>query len=335
MSKIWVEDPGKKYNFIRNISITQPGFTVQNFLLIFLLTFTGLFGCEVSICAIFQNEAPFLKEWINYHSLLGVERFYLFNDRSEDNFKEVLAPYIEEGIVELNDCCQSPGDTHFINQRRAYVRGLNRALGTCNYVAFIDIDEFIVPKNHDTIPEMLKGYPDDLGVMIKWRKFGTSGYWKLPKEKLLIEALIRCSPLEDEDNQVTKSIIQIDHLPKEFLDEDYVREHAIDLVHFQVWENYDGKKARRKGPITYNGKTLVLMQHEEAQINHYWCRNEEYYRQKKVPRKAHLLHEDFNRPLEWPEDQINKYLNEYNLCEDNSIQRFINPLIRACLLSNR
>lgn len=28
-------------------------------------------ACELAICAIFKNEAPYLKEWIEFHRILG------------------------------------------------------------------------------------------------------------------------------------------------------------------------------------------------------------------------------------------------------------------------
>ena len=34
---------------------------------------------KLSICAIFKNEANYLKEWIEYHRMVGVEHFYLYN----------------------------------------------------------------------------------------------------------------------------------------------------------------------------------------------------------------------------------------------------------------
>src|SRR4051812_43400023 len=54
-------------------------------------------------CAIFQNETFFLREWIEYHRIVGVEHFYLYNNLSTDNYLEILQPYIAEGIVELFD----------------------------------------------------------------------------------------------------------------------------------------------------------------------------------------------------------------------------------------
>src|SRR5262245_48829439 len=58
---------------------------------------------DLSFCMIFQNDAPYLKEWIEFHRLVGGQHFYLYNNLSTDNYQEVLAPYIREGIVELID----------------------------------------------------------------------------------------------------------------------------------------------------------------------------------------------------------------------------------------
>jgi len=33
----------------------------------------------LSICAIRKNEAPYLVEWIEFHQIVGVERFYLYD----------------------------------------------------------------------------------------------------------------------------------------------------------------------------------------------------------------------------------------------------------------
>ena len=56
---------------------------------------------KLSFCLIFKNEGPFLKEWLDYHIVVGVDHFYLYNNNSDDNFREVLEPYIKDGIVTL------------------------------------------------------------------------------------------------------------------------------------------------------------------------------------------------------------------------------------------
>ena len=56
---------------------------------------------NLAVAAIFQNEARFLKEWIDFHRIVGVEHFYLFDHLSQDNPRKVLEPYIDIGLVQL------------------------------------------------------------------------------------------------------------------------------------------------------------------------------------------------------------------------------------------
>lgn len=58
---------------------------------------------NVSLCAIFKDEAANLTEWIEYHKIVGVEHFYLYNNFSCDDYCKVLEPYIEKGLVTLID----------------------------------------------------------------------------------------------------------------------------------------------------------------------------------------------------------------------------------------
>lgn len=54
----------------------------------------------LGITAIIRNEADNLEEWLDYHIAAGVDIFYIYDDDSNDNIAEVLAPYIKDGIVE-------------------------------------------------------------------------------------------------------------------------------------------------------------------------------------------------------------------------------------------
>src|SRR5277367_3568367 len=55
----------------------------------------------LSLCSLFKDEAKFLKEWIEYHLLIGVDHFYLYNLESSDSSKKVLREYVSRGIVTL------------------------------------------------------------------------------------------------------------------------------------------------------------------------------------------------------------------------------------------
>ena len=78
-----------------------------------------------------------MPEWLEFHRLLGVERFYMYNNRSTDDHLEVLAPYIDEGTVVWHDWPMFPG------QRECYEQCLADHGHETRWMAFIDLDEFL------------------------------------------------------------------------------------------------------------------------------------------------------------------------------------------------
>jgi hypothetical protein len=42
-----------------------------------------------------------MPQWIEYHKMVGVNHFYIYDDESLDNSEEILAPYICDGTVSL------------------------------------------------------------------------------------------------------------------------------------------------------------------------------------------------------------------------------------------
>ena len=136
---------------------------------------------KVAICGIFKNEAPFLKEWIEYHEMIGVEHFYLYNNNSEDNYQEVLFPYINRGLVTLVDW---PYDQA---QMRAYQNFYETYRHETQWVSFLDIDEFFCPRYEKTLTEWLFKNDKFPVIVIYWRMFGTSGKLFHNTDQLVLE----------------------------------------------------------------------------------------------------------------------------------------------------
>src|ERR1700733_11023438 len=109
------------------------------------ITKTASYKYDLAICAIFQNEAPYIKEWIEYHKLVGVQHFYLFNNLSDDNYQDVLAPYVTSGEVDLIEWNYPSRENKEWKpiQRNAYKKGIQAATGKARWLALIDLDEFI------------------------------------------------------------------------------------------------------------------------------------------------------------------------------------------------
>jgi len=124
---------------------------------------------RVGVCAIFKNEAPYIKEWIEYHLLVGIEHFYLYNNNSDDDFGKILQPYIDEGVVTFIEWPEIPG------QISAYKNWYEHYRHECNWMSFIDLDEFICPIKDANITDWLARYAKYPIIMMYWKMFGTSG----------------------------------------------------------------------------------------------------------------------------------------------------------------
>lgn len=136
---------------------------------------------KLAIGAIMKNEGSYLKEWLDYHMLVGVEKFYLYDNDSTDDTKQVLAPYIDKGIVEY---------THIPGKKRqmdAYRDILARHSYDTKWLALVDLDEFLVPVKHDTLVQYLETLPRNFWcVVMSWVAYGSSGHKTRP-DGLVIE----------------------------------------------------------------------------------------------------------------------------------------------------
>jgi len=156
----------------------------------------------LSIGAIMKNEAPYLREWIEFHKLVGVERFYLYNNESTDNTVEVLQPYIRSGEVVLEHC---PTSIRQVNN--AYNHCLEYYGSESEWIAFIDIDEFLFPTNEDNLKTILDDYLEYPGLLVNWCCFGSSGHQTKPKG-LTIENYTHRANSSFAKSRVFKSIVK-------------------------------------------------------------------------------------------------------------------------------
>lgn len=169
---------------------------------------------KLAICAIFQNESSYLKEWIEYHRLVGVSHFYLYNNRSNDNYWEVLKPYVEQGIVELFDVpfdstlYHDAAKTHNFVQVHCYNHAIKLARKYNMWLAIIDTDEFICPVVDGTVTKALDRYSYAGGLVVYWEIYGTSNVWDIKPGELLIEKLLYKEP---HGNGFFKCIVRPEH----------------------------------------------------------------------------------------------------------------------------
>ncbi|HYR84548.1 MAG TPA: glycosyltransferase family 2 protein [Terriglobia bacterium] len=130
----------------------------------------------LSIAAIVKDEAPYLREWIEYHRIVGVERFYIIDNGSQDGTLEILQAYQREGIVHSATIEGSR------KQMLAYVAAARHADRKTEWLAFIDADEFLLSPACPSLPaaiEAITQRPENrraAGLVAHWRLFGSSGH---------------------------------------------------------------------------------------------------------------------------------------------------------------
>ena len=157
------------------------------------------FPREVMICAVVKNEGRNFVEWIEHHRLIGVTFFSIYDNDSDDDTASVLAPYVRDGLAEVIPWPHRPG------QLRAYDDCVERHRTSAKWIAFIDLDEFIVPPPGVMLPSFLDRYEGTNGLGINWLVFGPSGHDRRPGG-LTVESYLMRAKEGHPDNRHIKTI---------------------------------------------------------------------------------------------------------------------------------
>lgn len=154
----------------------------------------------LAACGIYLNEAPYLEEWIEFHRLVGVEKFFLYDHESTDEHHEVLRPYVEEGTVVVKHWPDQPG------QPSAFRDCLEEHRDEARWIAFLDLDEFLFSPTLAPLPQVLADYEEHPGVVVNWCMFGPSGHETKPAGLVLENYNLRARD-EHPLNHLVKSVV--------------------------------------------------------------------------------------------------------------------------------
>ena len=222
----------------------------------------------LGICAIIKNEDPYMDEWMAYYLALGVEVFYLYDNGSNvplvsrlRKFRQILG---QDRLI-IHD---APGEKV---QMAAYEHCAETYADVCRWIAFMDADEFVVPKKHDSIPAMLEQFETYAGLALHWRVFGSNGHI-IPPTGLQLENYTLAMPADDPANVHIKSIVKADRVKF------FPSPHACGL------KNPHDIIVTERGERITSG-VADSPSWDIGQINHYYYRSKkEYYAKLRIPR---------------------------------------------------
>lgn len=159
---------------------------------------------KLAIAAIMKDEGLYIEEWLCYHIIRGVDKFFLFDNGSSDNIKNILKKYIDVGIVEY---IYLPGRA---KQLDAYFAATKKAKKTVKYIMYLDCDEFITTADasadlYEVIHSVFEAYTNAAAVAVNWYVYGSNGY-KTKPEGLVMENYVYRAKDEAEPNGLVKII---------------------------------------------------------------------------------------------------------------------------------
>ena len=227
-------------------------------------------GNVLCLVAIFKDESHIMQEWIEHYIKEGVQKFFLIDNGSKDQYLHILAPYIKDHIVELvvnpTKDRQNAHCNYYLEKCKEY-----------EWVLVCDLNEFVYARNmFKTIPEYLNTINEaTLQILLPRKLFGSSGHIK-QSEKVIPNFTLRESykePISKEIKTITrtKAISRLDihrsHLINKQMkhddffvkvEENWLNEWPLHLNHYRVQclEWSDNVKGTRDHPLDKNGDVI-------------------------------------------------------------------------------
>jgi hypothetical protein len=246
---------------------------------------------KLALHVMFKDEAPFLKEWLDFHFAHGVDFIRLTNDDSADAFKAILGPYKERELVEWEDSIAHPD---FYTREEFHKNKALRDLGKkFQWIAFIDSDEYMFPLPGDDLKTHLPKSEKYGGLVLNWLMYGTAHVEDLKEGEFLIEQLTRRFPDLHEENYTVKTIVQ----------SGYGAHFFNKNPHYPLYSPY--ARLRWQDQQVFRPKTKRLLL-SPLHLKHYWYRTEKFFRETKRARRIYFEGTERREILErWHHERSN------------------------------
>jgi hypothetical protein len=200
---------------------------------------------SLSLVCIFKNESMNLKIWLDHYINQGVDKFYMIDNGSTDNPKEILQSYIDNGLVKYY---WRPDDYNQEEKYRTLIKSENLKEKT-DWLIICDADEFFYGYPKTLLTTLNEDFSNVDAVLCNWRIYGSDGLDKHPED-------------------ITKSIVH--RIPHLGLEKYIVKPRAINnLEDVRVHEIYN---------------LHAVKENDKIRLNHYLIQSKEFYEKVKMDR---------------------------------------------------
>jgi glycosyltransferase involved in cell wall biosynthesis len=217
-----------------------------------------------ALVLVVRNEARHIGEWARFHRLAGARQVIVYDDGSQDATVATLAAALEPDQLRVIPWRQRlvdlPLRRQIHNQVLAYAHAAANFGADFRWMAFIDADEFLVPKQAGSIDAALSHLgPEVRNLSLPWHMFGRCGHRLPPAGGVVANYRLRAA--EPMAGVNFKCVVDPCHLTG-------VRVHRMEVDRGDLtWNDrgYAYRLGQRRRPAFYSADHL--------QLNHYYTRS--------------------------------------------------------------
>lgn len=213
---------------------------------------------KTAICAIARNENHYIKEWCDYHLKLGFDNITIF-DNNDVNGERIETEVGDFGIsVKVDHRFRGKHDR--MHQSEAYT-AFYKENHSYDWIAYIDIDEFIHLEQHNSIKDFLNEdrFKNIDGIRLCWMCFTDNNLIKVENNNYSITRFTEPTTVYSTQ---AKTIIRgnLKYVTNVGIHTTATIKNAVDALGHPCWNGSDAK---------HNVNIGLTKVWECAWINHY------------------------------------------------------------------
>lgn len=262
---------------------------------------------EIAITSMQKNRGKYILEWLAFHMVVGVSRFYIYCHNTTDDMTDTLNKLSQHYPIFVKSI-----DSQVPMQLQVFQESADHNMTDVDWMAFLDGDEFLLPVQHETLNEAIAAIPtgDASGIGVYWMCYGSSGHLEEPSG-LVLENFTRHSENSFGPNRHIKSILK----GRAQLGYKIISPHFFDTEFGMIDELgrvIDPKAANLPPGLSEHSPSVGLLR-----INHYVTQSYNYYRYEKKGSGA--ADSDLNaiRDTQW------FFGHDRNECDDQIRYKFL------------